>query len=56
MGTVVGATEGGRLVRIVSEHSLRVYSARRRLLRGAPDFDQRQRDPASVWVVARSQL
>jgi hypothetical protein len=56
MGTVVGATEGGRLVRIVSEHSLRVYSARRRLLRGAPDFDQRQRDPASVRVVARSQL
>ena len=53
IGTVVGAAVGGRLVRAVSEHSLKVYSARRRLLRGVPDFDKRLRDPAAV---ARSRL
>ncbi len=52
-GTVVGAAVGGRLVRAVSEHSLKVYSARRRVLRGTPDFDKRPRDPAAV---ARSRL
>ena len=53
LGTVVGAAVGGRLVRAVSEHSLKVYSARRRVLRGVPDFDKRPRDPAAV---ARSRL
>jgi hypothetical protein len=33
----VGAKEGVRLVRVVSEHSLHVISARRRLLRSYPD-------------------
>ena len=53
LGTVVGAAVGGRLVRAVSEHSLKVYSARRRVLRGVPDFDKRPRDPIAV---ARSRL
>jgi hypothetical protein len=53
LATIVGAKEGGRLVRVVSAHSLHVYSARRRLLRGVPDFAERPRDPAPV---ARSRL
>jgi hypothetical protein len=53
LDTVAGAAVGGRLVRAVSEHSLKVYSARRRVLRGVPEFDKRLRDPAAV---ARSRL
>jgi hypothetical protein len=53
LATIVGAKEGGSLVRVVSAHSLHVYSARRRLLRGVPDFAERPRDPAPV---ARSRL
>jgi hypothetical protein len=56
LSTVAGATEGGRLVRVVSEHSLQVYSARRRVLRGVPAFDKRPRDPAVPAAAARSRL
>ena len=42
---IQGADLGARLVRAVCTHNLRVFSARRRLLRADADFRVRSRDP-----------
>ena len=36
---------GYRLASLVARHAVAVFSTRRRLLRSAPDFDSRARDP-----------